>query len=78
MYVCPENYIEMSRKDAARLKITDKDLVTVSSSIGSIKIKAKVTPRMPEGVVFVPYHFSAAPVNAIWNGSAVTMVSIAK
>lgn len=77
-YVCPENYVEVSRKDAAKLKVAEADLVTVTSASGSIKLKAKVSPRMPEGVVFVPYHFSAAPVNSIWNGSAVTMVSIAK
>lgn len=78
MHVCPESYVEISRKDAARIKIVDKDLVSVSSSSGSIKLAAKVTPRMPEGVVFIPYHFTAAPVNAIWSGDAVTMVSIAK
>ena len=78
MHVCPEAYVEMSRKDAARLKIQDNDLVTVSSSTGTLKLNAKVTPRMSEGVVFVPYHFSVAPVNTIWSGSAVTMVSIVK
>jgi predicted molibdopterin-dependent oxidoreductase YjgC len=52
--------------------------VTVSSSVGSIKLKAKITSRMPEGVVFAPYHFTAAPVNTIWGGDAVTMVTLAK
>lgn len=78
MHVCPENYVELSRKDAARFNVLETDLVTVSSSTGSIQLKAKVSPRMPEGVVFVPYHFSEAPVNKIWDGAAVTMVSIAK
>lgn len=78
MFVCPEAYVEMSRSDASKYKLTDKDLVTVSSPTGSIKLKVKVSPRMPEGVVYIPYHFSEAPVNVIWNGSAVTMVSIAK
>lgn len=78
MHVCPEAYVEMSRSDAAKYKINEKDLVTVSSPTGSIKLIVKVSPRMPEGVVYIPYHFSEAPVNVIWNGSAVTMVSIAK
>jgi len=78
MHVCPEAYVEMSRKDAANLKIQDKDLVTVSSPTGSLQLSVKVTPRMPEGLVFVPYHFSAAPVNAIWDGAPVTMVSLIK
>lgn len=78
VYVCPEAYVELSRADARNSKIVENDLVTVSSQSGSLQLKAKVSPRMPEGVVFIPYHFPAAPVNTIWNGSAVTMVSIAK
>ncbi|MBI5484002.1 MAG: molybdopterin-dependent oxidoreductase [Deltaproteobacteria bacterium] len=78
MHVCPESYLEMSRKDAASYKVSENDLVTVTSATGSIKLKARVSPRMPEGVVFAPYHFSAAPVNTIWSGAAVTMVSLSK
>jgi formate dehydrogenase major subunit/NADH-quinone oxidoreductase subunit G len=78
MHVCPEGYVEMSRKDATLQKIAENDLVTLSSSAGSIQLKAKVTPRMPEGVVFVPYHFSAVPVNTVWSGAAVTQVTLAK
>lgn len=78
MHVCPENYIEMSRGDAASLKIADNDQVTVTSATGNIALKAKVTPRMPAGVVFAPYHFSAAPINSVWSGSAVTSVGITK
>ncbi|MDD2853059.1 MAG: molybdopterin-dependent oxidoreductase [Desulfuromonadaceae bacterium] len=78
MYVCPEAYVELSRTDAAALKIADNDLVNVSSNAGKLQLKAKVTARMPSGVVFVPYHFSAAPVNTIWNGAAVTPVSLSK
>lgn len=78
MYVCPEGYIELSRSDAARLKITEKDLLTVTSSSGSIKLKAKVSMRMPEGVVFAPYHFADTPVNHIWSGAPVTWVTLSK
>jgi formate dehydrogenase major subunit/NADH-quinone oxidoreductase subunit G len=78
LHVCPEAYIELSRSDASALKITENDLVTVTSSTGKIQLKAKVTPRMPAGVVFAPYHFSAAPINTVWSGEAVTAVSLAK
>jgi formate dehydrogenase major subunit/NADH-quinone oxidoreductase subunit G len=78
MHVCPENYVELSRTDASLYKITEGDLVTVSSSSGSIQLKAKVTPRLPAGVVFSPYHFSAAPINTIWNGAPVTSVTVSK
>jgi formate dehydrogenase major subunit/NADH-quinone oxidoreductase subunit G len=78
MHVCPEGYIELSRIDASAYKIAENDLVTVSSATGSIQLKAKVTPRMPAGVVFAPYHFSAAPINTLWSGSPVTLVTLAK
>jgi NADH-quinone oxidoreductase subunit G len=78
MHVCPEGYIELSRSDAAAGKIAENDLITVSSATGSIQLKAKVSLRMPAGVVFAPYHFSAAPINTIWSGAPVTLVTLAK
>jgi len=78
MYVCPEGYIEVSRSDSARLKISENDLLTVTSSSGNIKLKAKVSMRMPEGVVFAPYHFADTPVNQVWSGESVTWVTLSK
>ena len=78
MYVCPEGYLELSRSDAARLKIANDDLLNVTSAIGSVKLKARVSLRMPEGVVFTPYHFAATPVNQVWSGAPVTWVTLAK
>jgi formate dehydrogenase major subunit/NADH-quinone oxidoreductase subunit G len=78
VHVCPDAYVEMSRTDAVRSSITDNDLVTVTSPSGSLQLKAKVSLRIPEGVVFIPNNFPAAPVNKVWSGSAVTMVSLSK
>jgi len=78
MHVCPEGYIELSRTDASSNKIAENDLITVSSATGSMQLKAKVTARMPAGVVFAPYHFSAAPINTIWSGAPVTLVTLEK
>jgi len=77
-HVCPEGYIELSRSDASAGKIAENDLITVTSAAGSIQLKAKVSTRIPAGVVFAPYHFSTAPINAIWNGAPVTLVTLAK
>jgi len=78
MHVCPESYIELSRTDASANKIAENDLITVSTATGSMQLKAKVTSRMPAGVVFAPYHFSDAPINTVWSGAPVTMVTLAK
>jgi len=76
--VCPEGYLEISRPDAARMKIVDDDEVAVSTASGTVRLKARVSPRMSEGVVFSPYHFAGNPINQIWSGAAVTSVTISK
>jgi formate dehydrogenase major subunit/NADH-quinone oxidoreductase subunit G len=78
MYVCPEGYIELSRSDASACKIAENDLITVASSSGSVQLKAKITTRMPAGIVFAPYHFSTASINTIWSGAPVTTVTLTK
>lgn len=78
MHVCPEGYVELSRTDAATMKFAENDLLTVTSANGSMKLKARISPRMPQGVVFAPYHFGANPVNQVWSGAPVTWVTLAK
>ena len=60
------------------MKIDDGDLVTVTSGTGSIQVAAKVGKRVPQGVVFAPYHFGEGSVNTITDGSDVTYVTVGK
>ncbi len=78
MHVCPEGYAELSREDAAALRICDNDLLTISSVGAEIKLKAKVNMRMAKGVVFAPYHFGEQSINTITDGNPVTWVTINK
>lgn len=78
MHVCPEGYAELSRQDAAELKISENDMLTIKSTTGEIKLKAKVNVRMPQGVVFAPYHFAEQSVNTVTDGTPVIWVSISK
>lgn len=78
MYVCPEGYVELCRDDAQALHVKEGDTVAVKSAVGELKLKAKVGTRMPQGVVFAPYHFDEASVNSITAGAPVTWVSISK
>ena len=78
MHVCSEGYVEISRADAAAFTFAENDLVTVSSASGSMQLKARITPRMPQGVAFAPYHFSGNPVSQLWNGAPITWVTLAK
>ena len=78
MYVCPSGYVELSSKDAAGLKVEQDQEVTVRSVNGEVKLKAKVSNRLPEGVVFAPYHFGENSINNLTDGAAVTWVTIGK
>ncbi|MBT1074127.1 molybdopterin-dependent oxidoreductase [Geobacter grbiciae] len=78
MYVCPEGYVELNSGDAKKLGVENDQTLTVKSSVGEVKLKAKVSMRMPEGVVFAPYHFSEMSINSITNGAPVTWVTISK
>ncbi|NVN99521.1 MAG: molybdopterin-dependent oxidoreductase [Geobacteraceae bacterium] len=78
MLVCPEQYIELGRKDAAKLGVVDGDSVKVKSASGELTLKLKVALRMPEGLAFAPYHFDKNSINSIVTGSPVTYVTVSK
>jgi len=78
MLVCPAQYIELSRGDAGKLGVAEGDTLKVKSAAGELTLAVKVGTRMPEGVVFSPYHFAAASINSIASGKPVTWVSLSK
>ena len=78
MLICPTAYAEICEADAKALKIVEGDRVTVKSDTGSVSLVAKVGKRVPQGVVFAPYHFGEGSINTITDGKAVTWVSVAK
>ncbi len=61
----PRNLVWISPKDAEGLGIADGDLAGVATRRGEIEVQAKVTTRMPDGVIFLPFHYSEAPANAL-------------
>lgn len=76
--VCGEAYVEISRNDAAKMNISEGAEVKLTSSTGTVSVKARISPRMSEGVLFAPYHFADASINTVWSGAAVTGVTISK
>jgi predicted molibdopterin-dependent oxidoreductase YjgC len=78
MLVCPEQYIELGRKDAARIGVVEGDKVKVKSDSGELALPVKVGLRLPEGVVFAPYHFESNSINSITSNAPVTYVSVTK
>jgi len=52
----PEAFVEISKQDAARLKIQDGDLLEVASRRGNVRAPAKVCDIIPCNV-FIPFHY---------------------
>jgi len=52
-------FVEINQADANTYGIQDEQMVWVESPEGAkIKVKAMVTPRVEQGVVFTPFHFA--------------------
>ncbi len=62
----PENYVQISPEDAAKLSIKEGQLVKVSTRRGELTVKAKIFPIVP-GVIWMPMHYSESPTNILTN-----------
>jgi len=58
-----ECFVEINRDNARKTKIADGDMVKIESAQGKMKLKAKITSRVPEGAVFVSEDYEWAPIN---------------
>ncbi len=62
-----EEFVEINPSDAGKLGIGPGDAVRVSSRRGSVTARTKTTERITPGVVFMTFHFAAAPSNCLTN-----------
>jgi len=74
--VAPPGNIEIHPDDAQRMRIQNGEPVRVTSRRGEVEAKAFVTPRVREGMVFMPFHYSEAPANVLTNDAldAIAMI----
>ena len=64
--IYPEGVVEINPEDAMRLGFQpDNGLVEVASRRGKVTVKAKVSNRLPPGVVFMTFHFKEAAANLL-------------
>jgi len=64
-----EAFVEVSEKDAERLGVKYDQMVRVASKRGEITLRAHVTDKIKEGVVFIPFHFVEAQANILTNNA---------
>jgi len=59
--------MEICHEDAAKLNIKHGEIVRAKTRRGEIEIHAKITDRVHEGIVFIPFHFVEAAANRLTN-----------
>ncbi|MBA7624395.1 Formate dehydrogenase H [subsurface metagenome] len=63
----PFMFVEVNDKDAERLEIRDMDDCRVSTRRGQLTVKARVSDRVKQGVLWMPFHYVEAPANLLTN-----------
>jgi anaerobic selenocysteine-containing dehydrogenase len=64
--LAPEAWVEVNPADAADLGVRSGELVRVSSSRGEVsRIRARVTPTVRAGEVFIPFHWDERCANRL-------------
>jgi formate dehydrogenase major subunit len=63
----PDNYCQINTKDASFEKINNGDVIGLETRRGRIEIRARVTNEVPEGLIFVPFHFAESCANRLTN-----------
>ena len=62
-------YVEINAEDARQLRIRDRQWVFVATRRGEVKAMARVGDIVPQGVIFMPFHYEEAPANLLTNNA---------
>lgn len=65
----PRELAEINPADAERIGLKNGDSARVTSRRGSVVTGVHVTERVPEGVVFMSFHFHETPTNELTNSA---------
>ena len=63
--LAPECYVEVHPEDAERLGLKDGDTAKIASRRGEIRTPVRITERVGQGVVFLPFHYAQASANTL-------------
>jgi formate dehydrogenase alpha subunit len=69
-------YVEMNPADVAKLGIKNGEMIRVRSRRGKVDIKARISRRVSEGMIFIPMHYREAAANVITNDALDPVVKI--
>ncbi len=57
-----ELYVEINPDDASGLKVREGDMVKVKTIRGEVEARARITGKVKEGMVFMPFHWQGANI----------------
>jgi predicted molibdopterin-dependent oxidoreductase YjgC len=60
-----EEYAEVNPDDASHLGIKTGEQVKVTSRRGEVTTKVTVTDRVPPGIIWMSFHYTASPTNVL-------------
>lgn len=66
-FLMSEETVDMSAADAKKLGIAQDEYVKVRSRRGEVKVKARITPQVPAGMVWMSFHFREGSANWLTN-----------
>ncbi|PLW93314.1 MAG: formate dehydrogenase subunit alpha [Marinilabiliales bacterium] len=72
-----KSFVLINPEDADRYNISDGDHVHIASARGSLVTIARIVDEVAPGEMFMPWHFSEAPVNALTRDELDPMSKIA-
>jgi len=62
-----DGFVQMNPADARQLHVQNGEAVKLRSRRGEIIVQTRISTDIPEGVVFVPFHFGKARANVLTN-----------
>ncbi|MGN6396035.1 MAG: molybdopterin-dependent oxidoreductase [Mucilaginibacter sp.] len=67
-----EAFVEINPGDAEGLELNDGDITVINSPRGEVRVKAKITPGIKKGVIFLPMHWGKILGNDLNRANNVT------
>jgi formate dehydrogenase alpha subunit len=74
-WVEPRGYVEINPEDAAAVDVLDDRAVIIQSRRGTVRTRAKISESVPQGTIFLAFHWREAPANMLTQDFALDPVA---
>jgi formate dehydrogenase alpha subunit len=74
-WVEPRGYVEIHPDDAAAIELIDDHAVIINSRRGSVRTRVKISENVPQGTIFLAFHWREAPANMLTQDFALDPVA---